>query len=107
MTTKLRTIEYPHRRAVWGALSFLALMVVLYIYFVNSIIMGVVARERMIAAIGDLRTEVTTLESRYVALASTITLDRAYALGLQEVEGASDFAYRESAPTSHLTYNSY
>ncbi len=102
--TTLRTVEYPYRLYVHYFFALAVVVLGVYIFFVNAIIMDVVGRERALQSLAEIQTEVTTLESAYLTLASTVTLDRATELGLVPVAGATDFAYRDSVPTAQVSF---
>ena len=104
MTVKTLTATYNHQRAFWYLTYSLIALVVLYLYFINSIVMGVVGRERLHTQLGSIQSNVTSLESQYVTLSGTITLDLAHNLGFTDADAQqASFAYA-SEPGIALSY---
>jgi hypothetical protein len=97
MTLTAIQTTYPYQRLVRTLFYFLILLAGMYIYFVNSIVLDVAGRQRAAAKISDQISAVALLESRYVALSSTVTLERARALGFSDVSNHTSFAYAGAA----------
>ena len=62
------------------------LLLVCYIYLVNSTIFQAVSRQNELEKLEEHQSVVVGLEQQYLQLSGNITLERAYALGFQDVE---------------------
>lgn len=77
-------------------------LVGLYLYFVNTSILHVVSRQGSERSIETLSRELASLESRYTALQSTITTERAQEFGLLPTETRTYIDSRTSATALSL-----
>lgn len=83
---QLINIFYAYERVVWAVLLVtLGLLAGLYVYFVQSTVFNIAAREDGQEQIGSLESEIATLETEYIALSSKLTLARALELGFEEI----------------------
>jgi hypothetical protein len=103
MTAKTIAATYSHKKLFWYLTYTLIALVLVYIYCINVIVMGVVQRENLRTKFGALKTSVTNLESQYVAVSGTITLDLAHNLGYKDAADKASFAY-SSNPGVTLSY---
>ncbi len=58
---------------------------VMYLYLVNSAVMNVVKKEKLSQEIGAMQARLSSLESSYVVLRNSISLDFAYTQGFEDV----------------------
>lgn len=88
-----------NRRALFlRAGSVLVLLVIAYLYFINSMVFNAVARQKLVSEINTLQTQVVALETEYFSLSNNITLELAYNLGFRDAGENTIFA-----PTLALT----
>jgi hypothetical protein len=104
MKAQILKIEHHQSLLVYGALCLCALAIAFYGYFLNSAIRNVVARQKVEGDMTSLRVAQSGLESDYVALKDSVTLQSALALGFAE---ASDPLFISAAGPSKtaLSYN--
>lgn len=106
MTAKnLTTTSYPYQRIFWLLSYTLLVLVTLYLYFVSTIIIGVVGRENLQAEFSSLQSTVNQLESDSVALSGNVTIDLARQLGYQDAANHSSFAYEAEVSGVALSYH--
>lgn len=94
MLTKILSLTCPRECLIRQFFCFGLILIALYIYFVNQIVVGVVQRQKLSQQINELNTEVAQLETRYVALTGKITLELAHQLGFQDISNQTGFAYQ-------------
>ncbi|MDD4988802.1 MAG: hypothetical protein PHV42_00010 [Candidatus Pacebacteria bacterium] len=70
----------------WGAAFLLLVLLCSYAYLLNHTIRNVVERQKSGERIASLSSGVGELESRYITLKDSITLDLASSLGFQTVQ---------------------
>lgn len=76
------------RDLIWVlALGIFSLLLV-YGFLVNNMVRGAVSSEQMSSELTKLNSEVAELESKFIALDQTITLELATELGFQMVDSA-------------------
>ncbi|MDD5050429.1 MAG: hypothetical protein PHV93_01650 [Candidatus Pacebacteria bacterium] len=83
-----RTEKFNHYQKLLFASALLLLVgfVCSYVYFLNDTIHNVVERQKAETRIASIRGAVGELESRYIVLKDSITLDLASSLGFQTVQ---------------------
>ncbi len=69
-------------RLFWSLVLLLVFFVGAYIYFINSAILHIVARDRTQSEIKTLRTELLTIESSYYAIVNKLSIEDATSRGL-------------------------
>ena len=84
MNTKIQQFHIQ-RILFWIFSSLIILAILLYGYFLNTAIGSVVAREGIEAEMSRVNSVIGDLESEYLALKSSITLDIAYSKGFQSI----------------------
>jgi hypothetical protein len=87
-------------------LGSLGLLALLYILILGNMVFNIVERKALEAEARTLVNDVGNLELSYLALSSTIDLERSYSLGFKEVKAT--FATRKalgSLPTTKLAKN--
>lgn len=70
-----------------------------YGYLVNKTVWNVVARQNAVKEIQRLSSDIATLESSYMTVSKTLTLNHAYTLGFKDVP-SSDTIFVEQTVTS-------
>lgn len=94
---KIKQIDITREQYVFFALAALVVGLLLsYAYFVNATVHSVVNREAIEQKMSSVYSEVSDLESRYLARIEDIDLSLARESGFQEV-GEVHFATRRSA----------
>jgi hypothetical protein len=88
MKTIARTIDIRNNIVpiTWALCFMLASLFIFYGYLVNRTVFNVVARERLQDEIADASTRISELEFQSITLKNSIDLERAYALGFNEVK---------------------
>ncbi len=108
MYLKAKTLQRPWWATIDIKIVFFSLAALLltffllYAYLVNKTVMNVVARENAENDISELSTTIGTLESQYMTLKNSVTLDLAYSRGFKDAT-PSQFISRGPAT---LSYNS-
>jgi len=78
-------------------------LLVLYVYFVNQTVWNIVSRQDLTKSINTISSDVATLESTYMTLSSSLTIDHAYALGFKDITAVdTTFVDRPTAKTVAL-----
>lgn len=70
----------------WSLIGAMAILVVLYGYFLNSAIANVIVRSQTEKSMSLLRTEMNDMETRYSSEKGRVTLDLASARGYEKAE---------------------
>jgi cell division protein FtsL len=92
-TLKMATIGNLEKRMFYGFLVVAILLFVSYLYLANQSLFNIVARNQAQEQIGELGTEVATLESEYLSLAGReITPDYARSLGFRDISTIQTYA---------------
>lgn len=100
MNTKTFKIGAFQQKLFWLLSGFLLLTLMSYLYLINNLIFNVANRETLLQTREQLTFETSSLESQYLALVKTITVERAFTLGFEEVKAEStSFA---ALPPLHL-----
>lgn len=76
------------KKAFYILVGVIALFLVAYVYLVNQTVWNIVSRKNITKEISNVAGEVASLESSYMALSGSITLDHAYTLGFQDINNA-------------------
>ena len=87
------TTSYPYQKLFWLLSYALLALLVLYLYFVSTIVAGVVKMDNLRTELGVLQSSANELESNYVSLAGNVTMDLARELGYQDAGSHTSFAY--------------
>ena len=103
MTVRTLSTTTFNARIFWTLTYALIILVALYLYFINTIVMGVVGREQLRNQFSVLKSAVTGLEASEVTLSGGITLERAHSLGFKDAGESASFAY-SSKPGLTLSY---
>lgn len=94
------TLEHPAERMLWRALLVaVGLLAVLYLYFVGSSILNVIARKEAIAESARLTSAVSALEREYYAFSQDIGPEDGGRLGLKPVSD-TEYVRRPGAAAS-------
>ena len=103
--TKIKAAAYKiesHQITLfWGAVFFIGLFALLYVYLINATVLNVVAREKATKQIASLTSQVSDLELVNTTYKNNLTLDKAKAEGFQESNHVT-FVSRESG---NLSFN--
>ena len=84
------------RRLAWCV----AFLFVAYIYLVNSVVFNLVARQKALNELATRQTAVISLETHYLSLAASITLDLAHQLSFNDAEGNTVFIKSVTPPVA-------
>ncbi len=84
--THTEKIDHYQKLFFWSMLSLLVVSLCSYVYFLNETVHNVVQRQQSGRHIAELGGGVGELESRYITLKDSITLDLASSLGFQTVQ---------------------
>ncbi len=84
MTTKI-LVNNLERKLFWLLVGFLGLSLFLYFYFVISLTVAGVTRDRVISQAREMTAEASMLEQEYMYLQNSVTLEHASDLGFKEV----------------------
>ncbi len=101
VTAKVQTIEKPVTS--WTLLAIIGLLVSVYISFVAGAVSNAIAAKDMQSQISALTSSIGTLESQYIAVKSSITLDEAKAQGYSEP--VDSIVYVAKIPAASLSLN--
>jgi cell division protein FtsL len=97
MTLKMATLGNLEKRLFYGFLIVAILFLGTYIYFANLSLFNIGARNHAQEKIGQLRTEVASLEAEYLSLSGReITPDYARSLGFKDISNAQSYAVSAS-----------
>mgnify|MGYP001594990828 CR=1 FL=1 len=92
-TIKMATLGNLEKRLFYGFLIVAILFLGTYIYLANLSLFNIVARNQAQEKIGQLRTNVASLEAEYLGLSGReITPDYASSLGFQDVSSTQSYA---------------
>lgn len=89
--------------AFWTIVCGIILLVMSYIYFVNSIVWNVASRQQVERKLSDLTAQMSTLEATYVSLTSNISIDNAYNLGFKDISSDQTTFVKRSATLGALS----
>lgn len=84
MTTKI-LVNNLERKLFWLLVGFLGLSLFLYFYFVISLTVAGVTRDRVVSLTREKTTQASMLEQEYMRLQNSVTLEHASDLGFKEV----------------------
>jgi len=70
-----------------------------YGYFVKQTIFNVVSRQNTVEKIQSISSELAVLESSYMSLSSSLTIEEAYAMGFDEVKSADTIFVERLVPS--------
>jgi hypothetical protein len=73
--------DYTRVFVAYTLLSFVAILIVAYVYFVNGSVLSAVERKHTEETSARTAARVATLEAEYFALSESVTLDEAFAKG--------------------------
>ena len=91
-----RVLELNKEKTIfWTLLSVLFLCAGFYMYFINSTIHNIVARQNLESESSKLTLAIGGEEFQYITLRNSITLDMAHSLGFKDI-GATTFVSRKS-----------
>ncbi len=81
-----KTISYDTRTKVFGMMAVICVAcVVVYFFAINMTVRNTVTRQRLEAEVSNVSAKLGELEFSYIALKNNVSLDKAYALGFQNV----------------------
>jgi len=104
LKTYKEKIEYREKMIFWSLFSVFVFFLFFYGYFVNSAIMHAVHKEQMENKISMITTNITTLESQYLSLKDSITMDLALSKGFVAIP-ESHFAVLSPKETLSVNEN--
>jgi len=92
MTIKMATLGNLEKRLFYGFLAVAILFFGMYLYLANQSLFNIVARKQAQETIGQLGTEVASLETEYLSLSGReITPDYAESLGFKDVSAVQSY----------------
>ena len=74
-------------------------MLLTYGYFVKQTIFNVVSRQNTVEKIQSISSELAVLESSYMSLSSSLTIEEAYAMGFDEFKSADTIFVERLVPS--------
>lgn len=86
MTTRTLDFNNIEQKFFWIFSGVVVLLIGVYLYSAFSLTVNVVETNKMSQAARDLEVKVGTLESEYMQIQNSITLEYAESLGLKEVK---------------------
>lgn len=89
-------------KAFWFMIVGIILLVLTYIYLVNSIVWNVSLRQQTEKRLADLTAQLSTMESTYVSLTSKINIENAYNLGFKDISSDQTEFVKRSATLGTL-----
>ncbi|MFA6340826.1 MAG: hypothetical protein WCX27_01100 [Candidatus Paceibacterota bacterium] len=92
-------VEHRERMIFWILFGMFASLILYYGFLVNSTIMNAVHRQKMEKSITTLNSEVNTMESKYLNLKNSITMDLATSKGFIAIK-RDNFAMVTPASTN-------
>ena len=84
MTVNTLNTLYTRQRLFWRCSAIAVSLLASYLYLVNSTVFNLVAREQLLATLSQTGNQVVALESEYLALSGSVTMERARALGFHD-----------------------
>lgn len=97
MKSYIATLSYFDTTRLFWFLSFsLVVLVALYFTFVNLAVFHTARREAALQEARSVSGEIAELEFSYLRLESGLTLDKALALGFENVEDRTTFVFMKS-----------
>ncbi len=91
MTASNLNILYTRQRLFWRCLAVAVLLLASYLYLVNSAVFNLVARERLLGNLNEMRSNVVALESEYLALSGQVTMELARERGFHDATASAIF----------------
>ena len=79
-------LSYDIRKVFWTLSTLAAFLLVFYMYFLNQTVLHAVAQEKLSGTIQEIDNKIVDLESHYISLKNSISLQTAYALGFRETD---------------------
>ncbi len=95
-------IQHAELRIFWVLSSAVGLLLASYLYLVSSSIVNVIVRGELENTIAATHSELSTLETEYLAKKNAVSLDRAFALGFH-ASGEKRFVAKRSLYGSALS----
>lgn len=93
MTIKMTTLGNLEKRLFYGFLVVAIVFFGLYLYLAQQSLFNIVARKQAQDKIGQIGTEVASLEAEYLSLSGReVTPDYAYSLGFRDVSAVQSYA---------------
>ncbi|MFA6535859.1 MAG: hypothetical protein WC250_00250 [Candidatus Paceibacterota bacterium] len=77
------------RDLIWVLGAGILSLLLIYGFLVNNMVKSAVASEKMSSQLSELNGEVADLESRFIALDQTVTVELAQKLGFQNVDSVA------------------
>ncbi len=91
--TKINSYRKP---LVWGLLSLIVVLAFSYAYCINQTVFNAVALQKSQSTLAHADSEYSDLESQYISLKNTVTLDYAYAHGFKDSTESQKFIAKKS-----------
>ncbi len=100
-----KVLELNREKTIfWTLLGVLFLCAGFYMYFINSTIHNIVARQNLENEVSKLTLTIGSLEFQYISLRNAVTLDLAYSLGFKEVTAKTFISKSANSQVSYLSH---
>lgn len=96
-------MSFIYKRATFLLWALALVLVVLYLYFVNSSVFGIMAHEKTKEEADDLRSAIASLEAEYLVLSDRVNLAEAKNQGFEEV-AQNDIVAVTVSSTGNLSF---
>jgi len=87
------------KRVLAGLVIAIFVFLCLYVFFVNQTIWNVASRQDTFNKMTLIGGEIASLESVYMSESATLTLERAYAMGLKEISNSETTFVKRVSPS--------
>jgi len=105
LAINISEIEYLEKKVTLVLAIGIVLSLCGYVYLINDSIFQVAVRKETEEKIATVETEITSLVSDYMAISSTINLEKALALGFVEAGHSAKFVSRETGSNLSLSFS--
>lgn len=85
MNTRAQKLNINQMYVFWACIGIIALLVLMYVYFVNMAIFHTAERTRVEERITDVKSQISQLELELIDETRELTIDYAYTLGFLDV----------------------
>ncbi len=101
MITKALQIN-KEKTIFWSLLGALLICVGFYLYFINTTIHNVVARQNLENEAGSITLSIGAKEFEYITKRNTVTLELAYSMGFKDVKVKSFVSKKDGGSVAYL-----
>lgn len=97
-------LQYREKAIFWSFVGALFLLAGFYVYFVNSTIHNVVARQTLERKASALSLSIGSEEFKYISMRNAVTLPLAYSLGFKDVASKTFISANTLNQVSYLSH---